>query len=172
MKKKQCSARSKQSGQRCKRRPHPGTNVCVFHGAGSPKVKAKAQERLAERLAALAPPAISAMSELVKTKRPPAVRLRAAQDLLDRCGFGAVAKINVGGDSTMRENYTEPDFETLPAEDADRLQMLLGKFETGMLLTRAQQVELHALRKRAGQRKFLRISTPGVSVIIPDNGRD
>ena len=41
-----CTATSKQSGQRCKRRPIPGGTVCVMHGGGTPRVREKAQERL------------------------------------------------------------------------------------------------------------------------------
>jgi hypothetical protein len=40
-----CTATSKQSGERCKRRAHPGTNVCVSHGAGSPAVRSAAARR-------------------------------------------------------------------------------------------------------------------------------
>ena len=34
-----CTATSKQSGQRCKRRPIPGGTVCVMHGGGTPRVR-------------------------------------------------------------------------------------------------------------------------------------
>ena len=39
-------------------------------------------------MAALADPAISALAELVKSKRPPGVRLATAKTILDRCGHG------------------------------------------------------------------------------------
>lgn len=41
----QCTAQSKRSGERCKRRPHPGVSVCHVHGAGSAKVQAAAKRR-------------------------------------------------------------------------------------------------------------------------------
>lgn len=50
----QCSATSKQSGQRCKRRPIPGGTVCAMHGGKTPAVAAKAQERLLARQALVA----------------------------------------------------------------------------------------------------------------------
>lgn len=45
---RRCSGKSKQSGERCKRRPIPGGMVCVMHGGGTPKVRAAAAERLAD----------------------------------------------------------------------------------------------------------------------------
>lgn len=44
----QCTATSKQSKQRCKRRPIPGGTVCVMHGGKTPAVKAAAEARLVE----------------------------------------------------------------------------------------------------------------------------
>lgn len=43
-----CTATSKQSGERCKRRPHPGLNVCVVHGAGTKRSREAAARRRAE----------------------------------------------------------------------------------------------------------------------------
>jgi hypothetical protein len=42
-----CTATAKSTGERCKRRPHPGSNVCVKHGGGAKQVRAKAKRRLA-----------------------------------------------------------------------------------------------------------------------------
>lgn len=54
---RQCTATSKQSGQRCKRYAHPGATVCVIHGAAAPRAKAAAARRreqeAAERAVAL-----------------------------------------------------------------------------------------------------------------------
>src|SRR4051812_24468001 len=41
-----CSAKSKQSGKRCKQYAIPGGKVCRFHGGAAPQVKRKAAERL------------------------------------------------------------------------------------------------------------------------------
>ena len=43
---RQCKAKSKGSGERCKRRPVAGADVCLAHGGGARQVKAKAAERL------------------------------------------------------------------------------------------------------------------------------
>lgn len=43
-----CRARSKASGQQCKRGAIPGGHVCSKHGGSAPQVKTKAAERLAD----------------------------------------------------------------------------------------------------------------------------
>jgi len=43
-----CTATSVMTGKQCKRRPHPGSNVCTKHGAGAPQVRAAAERRLAD----------------------------------------------------------------------------------------------------------------------------
>lgn len=48
----QCSARSKRSGERCRRRTAPGATVCATHGGSAPQVKAKAEQRHALAVAA------------------------------------------------------------------------------------------------------------------------
>ena len=48
---RRCTARSKQSGERCKRYATPGAPVCVIHGSRAPQVQRKAAERLAEQAA-------------------------------------------------------------------------------------------------------------------------
>lgn len=80
---KRCSARSKRTGQRCRRLADPGANVCVMHGAGSPKV----QEAARERFAALARQAIDTLQRAMRSKNLIA-GVRAARDLLDRAGPG------------------------------------------------------------------------------------
>jgi hypothetical protein len=43
-----CSAKSKQTGERCKQRPIPGGTVCRFHGGAAPQVEAAADALVAE----------------------------------------------------------------------------------------------------------------------------
>lgn len=50
----QCTATSKQSGVRCKRRPIRGGTVCAMHGGKTPAVAAKAEQRLLARQALVA----------------------------------------------------------------------------------------------------------------------
>ncbi len=47
----QCVAKSKRSGERCKRRPIRGGTVCSMHGGKAPAVKAAAEQRQAEAAA-------------------------------------------------------------------------------------------------------------------------
>lgn len=42
-----CTAKAKQTGNRCRRRPSPGASVCTIHGSGAPQVQRKAAARLA-----------------------------------------------------------------------------------------------------------------------------
>jgi hypothetical protein len=83
---RRCTATSKQSGERCKRRPHPGSNVCVIHGAGAPQTKRTARERLE----ALVDPAVNTLRKVLQhgldTGNTPSA-VRAALGILDRCGF-------------------------------------------------------------------------------------
>lgn len=45
---RRCTAKSQQSGQRCKRAAVPGTHVCSMHGGKIPQVQAAAERRLLE----------------------------------------------------------------------------------------------------------------------------
>ena len=75
-----CTATSKQSGQRCKRRPIPGGHVCIMHGGGAPNVQFKAQERLR----ALQPKAVTTLETLLDRSEFPTVQMAAVRDVLDR----------------------------------------------------------------------------------------
>ena len=46
---RRCTAISKQSGDRCKRAPVVGGNVCHYHGGAAPQVRAKADQRIIEQ---------------------------------------------------------------------------------------------------------------------------
>jgi hypothetical protein len=76
----QCTARSKQSGQRCKQRVVPGAAVCHYHGGAAPQVKAAALERLR----ALQHPAIDRLARLIAQEEFPTVAYAASRDVLDR----------------------------------------------------------------------------------------
>lgn len=93
---RRCTATSKQSGERCKRRPHPGSNVCVIHGAGAPQTKRTARERLE----ALVDPAVNTLRKVLQhgldTGNTPSA-VRAALGILDRCGFHPSQAIELTG---------------------------------------------------------------------------
>ena len=94
---RRCTARAKSTGERCRRRPHPGANVCVIHGAGAPQVQRTARERLAE----LVLPAITTLHDALASGDL-AAALKAARMVLDRCGYPASSKLAV-------EEVTQPD---------------------------------------------------------------
>jgi len=75
-----CTAKSKQSGQQCKRLPTPGGTVCVIHGGGAPQVKFAAMQRLL----ALQEPAINRLTQLIGQEQFPTVAYAASRDILDR----------------------------------------------------------------------------------------
>lgn len=75
-----CTAKSKQSGQRCKRRPIPGGHVCVMHGGKAPHVQFKAMERLK----ALQPKAVTVLERLLDRDEFPTVQMAAVRDVMDR----------------------------------------------------------------------------------------
>lgn len=88
-----CTAKSKQSGERCKQTAVPGGTVCRFHGGSAPNVKRKA----ALRLASLVDPAIGTLArEMVKADKS-SDRQRAANSILDRAGItrGQSAELDV-----------------------------------------------------------------------------
>lgn len=83
------------SGRPCKRFPVRGTNVCPSHGAGAPQVVAAARLRILEHADEVAAALVRlALSE----KTPPAVRVTAARDLLDRADLGATRKVDLRTD--------------------------------------------------------------------------
>jgi hypothetical protein len=76
----QCTATSKQSGQRCKRPAIAGGNVCYIHGGAAPHVKQAALDRLL----ALQDPAINRIEKLIDQEQFPSVSYAASKDVLDR----------------------------------------------------------------------------------------
>lgn len=79
----QCTAKSRQSGERCKNYAIAGGTVCRFHGGATPSVKRKAALRLAQ----LVDPAIATLGrEMVKAEKS-SDRQRAANSILDRAGI-------------------------------------------------------------------------------------
>ena len=97
---RQCTAKSKRSGQRCKRAPIRGGNVCSMHGGKAPQVEGSARERLAS----LVDPAIVALRKALEADDLNAT-LRAARLVLDRTGYGPTKTI-VGDGATTPMSFT------------------------------------------------------------------
>lgn len=80
---RRCTATSRQSGERCKRTVQLGFTVCYFHGAKAPGAPEKAKLRLLS----LVEPALATVAQVMATSQSEALRLRAAENVLDRGGF-------------------------------------------------------------------------------------
>lgn len=79
-----CHAHNRQ-GKPCREPAMPGAVVCYYHGGAAPAVRRKAQLRLLE----LVDPAIATLArELTNNKARPIERVRAAEAILDRAGYG------------------------------------------------------------------------------------
>ena len=87
---RQCQATSKQTGERCKRIVPLGHVVCHYHGGASQKAKDRAKLRLLE----LVEPAVAQVARLMTSAVDERVRLRAAENVLDRAGLPRGVKID------------------------------------------------------------------------------
>ena len=109
---RQCTATSKQTGERCRATAIPGGTVCRHHGGAAPQVRKKARERLL----ALADPAAAglgaALANAVKSQNWPQV-IQAAKAILDRAGHPAGIELKIeeevgprheGWDSALSED--------------------------------------------------------------------
>lgn len=80
---RQCTATSRTTGNRCGQRPIPGGTVCRYHGGAAPQVQRSARGRLAE----LVMPAIETLNHERENAKRSADRQRAANSILDRAGI-------------------------------------------------------------------------------------
>src|SRR5262245_8186948 len=96
---RRCTATAR-DGVRCGRAPIVGGFVCVMHGGASPQARQSARKRLQ----ALVDPAIDALLRVLDSGDPCPhcgraddmnVVAKAAQIVLDRCGFGPKATLEV-----------------------------------------------------------------------------
>lgn len=87
--KRQCTAKSHRSGQRCRKWAIAGGTVCPTHGGQLPAVK----ERARLRLLSLVEPAIAVLAREMTSADKSADRQRAANSVLDRTGHGRAVKV-------------------------------------------------------------------------------
>lgn len=116
--KPQCTARSKQTGERCKQRPVKGGTVCRFHGGRAPQVAAAAVQRELEAKAGellsrmIWNPSAVPVTDSVGEMRQLAGSMRHAADVLgsrlnvdvvcEACGRGAEPLDGVTGTAWLR----------------------------------------------------------------------
>ena len=85
-----CGKRTR-AGKPCQKSPIKGGTVCRLHGGSAPQVKRAAKLRLLE----LVDPAIATLARIMATSDNEALRLKAADSILDRGGLPKGAQVTV-----------------------------------------------------------------------------
>jgi hypothetical protein len=96
-----CLGHSSRTGLACAKPRIQGASVCTKHGASAKHVRMAADQRLA----AMALPMIERTRQLAMQHDSPAVAQKAAADLLDRGGIGAVVQAKIR-ESKRRDGLT------------------------------------------------------------------
>lgn len=89
--KKQVCGKKTRKGTPCQKSPIKGGTVCRLHGGSAPQVKRAAKLRLLE----LVDPAIATLARIMATSDNEALRLKAADSILDRGGLPKGAQVTV-----------------------------------------------------------------------------
>jgi len=120
-----CSAHTS-AGDPCRSPAMMGQRVCRMHGGSTGQAKRKAKMRLAE----LVDPAISRLAEEMEEAEKSADRIKAANSILDRAGWGRIQKVETAEAKDMlrdrlaamrkkseeSENVALGDFQDEPEE--------------------------------------------------------
>ncbi len=108
-----CTAKARTTGNRCKAYAITGATVCRMHGGSAPQVKEAARRRILE----LVMPALVGLTDLLHDPdTPPATKLAAVRDILDRAGFKPVQVSEV---THITEDALDREIARLEAELAD-----------------------------------------------------
>jgi hypothetical protein len=83
--------RKTRAGTPCQKSPVKGATVCRLHGGAAPQVKRAAKLRLLE----LVDPAIATLARIMATSPNEALRLKAADSILDRGGLPKGAQVTI-----------------------------------------------------------------------------
>lgn len=83
--------RKTRAGTPCQKSPIKGATVCRLHGGAAPQVKRAAKLRLLE----LVDPAIATLARIMATSPNEALRLKAADSILDRGGLPKGAQVTI-----------------------------------------------------------------------------
>lgn len=121
---RQCEAKSKNSGGRCRKRAIQGSNVCGTHGGEAPQVKMAAKMRLA----LLVDPAIQTLKDVLQPGKGKYVKqelkVKVAQDVLDRNGFKAKEEV------ILTQKFDAERFNHMSEEEIATLVNLAKKAST------------------------------------------
>jgi hypothetical protein len=119
----QCSATSKQSGERCKKPAIAGGNVCRMHGGAVPAAKRKAAEnkqRIEDRIKELGDRAVQTLTDVLDDESvKPEVRVRAAETILDRIVGKKIEAEVTQTDVRDLDAEIEAELGELPEPEAD-----------------------------------------------------
>lgn len=129
-----CTA-TKNNGERCRKWSLRGTTVCIRHGAQLPNVREHANavvESARMRLVGLADEAIDTLEDLVQPGTGDAIRLKAAESILDRIGVkGAMEmKVEVTTNAAPSETISErladiaKRLAPKPIEESEELEVI------------------------------------------------
>lgn len=111
----------KSNGERCKRWSLRGATVCYRHGGSLPNVQEHAAavvEGARLRLIGLTDLAIDQIEDLMENATQDAIRLKAAQDVLDRAGVKGAIEIDI---TTRQEESAVDRVRARLAEISDRM---------------------------------------------------
>ncbi|MBG6238209.1 hypothetical protein IWX78_001164 [Mycetocola sp. CAN_C7] len=86
-----CTAHKK-NGDQCKKSAIRGGRVCRSHGGAAPQVRARAERRILEASDKAASLLVEMMSD---KKTAPALKIKVAQDLLDRAGISGRQALDI-----------------------------------------------------------------------------
>lgn len=109
-----CTANASTTGERCKRWSIRGTTVCAKHGGQLPTVQEHSNavvEAARMNLMGMAEDAVDVLRELIQPGTSEAVRLKAAENILNRTGIKEALDINV--EVTNKVSPSEAIFESL-----------------------------------------------------------
>ena len=130
-----CKA-TRRDGTPCRRAPIQGATVCRAHGGAAPQVKAKAQQRLLEKV----PKMLRMLNEIASNEKiPPAVRLAAIRDWLDRAGVDR--KIEVELTSSSFSEFVAGIVATVDDEDVPTVSAGFAARLNGIDVVDAEVVE-------------------------------
>jgi len=93
-----CTGTSSTTGERCRKWSLRGTTVCKNHGAQFPSVQEHANavvESARMRLFGMADDAVEVMYDLIQEGKSDQIRLKAAENILNRAGIKDAIDINV-----------------------------------------------------------------------------